>query len=174
MDQMRQQVEQHAPQTTGLSRDLQTLKTNASASAGELRQFINSLKGRSPEEMLGAISGSGLVRATAQATVATVVLLVAFTLIPWMWPSDEAGAAQAGSKKSESNATKTETPAPATASKPDSTASTAASAPASGDEPSAANVQKAAQVMKLDEVKQADPKSNPLEKNLDKLLDGVD
>jgi hypothetical protein len=46
--------------------------------------------------------------------------------------------------------------------------------PAATDGPSEANVQKAAQVMGLDETKAADPKVNPLEKNLDKLLDGVD
>lgn len=168
MDQMRQQVEQNTPQTTGFTRDLQTLKTNASASADELRQFINSLKGRRPEEVLGSITGSGLVRATAQATVATGVLLAAFTLGPYFLRPAGTETAKAATSAPPPAAAAS---APATTAQP---ASAAAVNPAATDGPSEANVQKAAQVMGLDETKAADPKVNPLEKNLDKLLDGVD
>lgn len=168
MDQMRQQVEQNTPQTTGFTRDLQTLKTNASASADELRQFINSLKGRRPEDVLGSITGSGLVRATAQATAVTGVLLAAFTLGPYLLRPAGTGTTKAATS---GPAPATAASAPVSAAQP---ASTATANPAATDGPSEANVQKAAQVMGLDETKAADPKVNPLEKNLDKLLDGVD
>lgn len=168
MEQMRQQVEQNTPQTTGLARDLQTLKTNASASADELRQFINSLKGRSPEEVLGSLTGSGLIRAIVQATVATGVLLAAFTVGPYFLRPAETEAAKADASASSPAAAAS---APVASTQP---ASAATANPAATDGPSEANVQKAAQVMGLDETKVADPKVNPLEKNLDKLLDGVD
>ena len=139
----------------------EVLRTSAaaSASATELRQFINSLRGRSPQEMLGTVAASGLFAATAQATIATVVLIVVFTFGPYWLKSD----AKAAPKAAKPVATK-----PAEAEKPAVAATGAAS-----ETPNESDQKQAAKVMGMDETKAADPKVNPREKDLDKLLDGV-
>jgi len=147
--------------------DAPRVRREAAASATEIRQFINGLRGKSPQEMLGAIAQSSLVKATIQATAWTVVVLGIFTVGPYMMRKDakaESKATAAAAKKNEEKA------APDKAEKPD-TKTTAATSNA--DEPSADNVQKAAKAMGLDDVKPADAKKNPREKDLDNLLDDL-
>ena len=50
----------------------------------------------------------------------------------------------------------------------------ATTADAANPKPSPADAKKAVDVMGLGDTKAADPKSNPLEKNVDKLLDGLE
>lgn len=69
----------------GLARDIHRAREGATASAGELREFVKQLKGRSPQEMLGIVAGSGLIRATALAMVITVVFMVGFTVGPYLY-----------------------------------------------------------------------------------------
>lgn len=141
-------------------------RVEASATAAELREFISSMKGKSPQEMLGSVAQSGLVRATTEATIWTLVLMAGFTLVPYFMKSKDA---KAGPQ-----------PAAATAKKDDKVDASKASAQASkestdtsasADKPS--DVQRAAKAMGLDETKTADPKLNPREKDLDSLLDAV-
>lgn len=171
MDQTREQLERQTKPSTGISGDLQRLKSDASSTADEVREFISTLKGRSPQEVLGVVSESGLVRATFQAAVACSVLLAVFTVVPWTLKSDEPVASAA-----ESPAADPETAEDAAAN-PESSASTetaSAQPRSSTDAPTGSDAARAAAAMKIDETVVTDPKTNPLDGNLDKLLDGLD
>lgn len=148
--------------------DAPRVRKEAAASATEIRQFINGLRGKSPQEMLGAIAQSSLVKATAQATVWTTVLIVGGTLLPYLLRSDAKAANQPAVAESKQN----DHPK-ADAAKPEKAESKTTTATSSSNEPSADNVQKAAKAMGLDDVKNTDPKKNPREKDLDSLLDDL-
>ena len=146
--------------------DAPRVRKEATASATEIRQFINGLRGKSPQEMLGAIAESSLVKATLTATIGTVVFLAVFTVGPYLMRRD----AKADSKASVAKKSDVEK----TAAKPEKEEpKTATAATSANGEPSADNVQKAAKAMGLDEVKSADAKKNPREKDLDTLLDDL-
>ena len=66
--------------TTG---ELRQLRQNSSATVAELRQFLKQLQGRSPQEMLGIVAGSQLVRAIGLSTVLVAGAAVLFTAIPF-------------------------------------------------------------------------------------------
>lgn len=148
--------------------DAPRVRREATASATEIRHFINGLRGKSPQEMLGAIAQSSLVQATLQATFWTVLFLGIFTVGPYVMRKDakaESKATVAAAKKN-----KEATPEPDKVEKADTKTTSAKS---NSDEPSADNVAKAAKAMGLDEVKSADGKKNPREKDLDNLLDDL-
>jgi len=67
----------------GVSRDLAQLKEGASASAAELREFLNDMKGKDPHEVLGLIAQSSFVQALAVAAIGTVALLIVGTVVPY-------------------------------------------------------------------------------------------
>jgi hypothetical protein len=167
MDQTREHLEQPPATSTGLSADMKRLKSDTSSTAEEVRDFIANLKGRSPQEVLGAVSESGLVQATVQATFGCIVVLAICTVAPWAWNSEEAAAVAAEAAAAPSEVSENTAAEPAT-----ETASTdsAAGGAASGGTDAA----RAAAAMKIDETVVTDPKSNPLDGNLDKLLDGLD
>lgn len=62
---------------------IKSIVENSSQTADDLRGFLTQLRGKSAGEMLGVLAQSGLVRATIQATVATLVLMFAFTAGPY-------------------------------------------------------------------------------------------
>ena len=64
-------------------RDFKNLKRNSSATAGDLREFMREMRGKSPREMLGAIAQSTLVTSTIVSTVAIFILLVVLTVVPY-------------------------------------------------------------------------------------------
>jgi hypothetical protein len=149
---------------TGPLNEIKTLHSNGSASLDELREFLGRLQGRSPQEMLGLVSSSRLVQSMTLSVVATAAFLAVFTLGPYFvfGPPVE---------KAKENPVATATAAAVAASQ-------AAEAPAAEGKktPEGENADptaKAVKVLGLDETKDADPKSNPLEKNLDKLLDDL-
>ena len=143
-------------------KDLRNIKTNGTASLAELQEFLGSLKGRSPQEVIGIVSTSLLVQSLSIATIGTVLGMVVFTVVPYMLY---------GPLKSGPTAAK----APATAANAEHTEPAAAintEKPAAAD-PGKPDVAKASKAMGLEETKNADPNKNPLESspNLDKLLD---
>lgn len=172
MDQTREQLEKQPPTSTGLGADMKRLKTDATATTEELREFITSLKGRSPQEVLGKVSNSGLVRATVQATIGCIVLLAIMSIGPWWWNSDEAAVASAAT-----NAAAVETNAKPSSTDTDQTATsdnTATETRSGTDTPTGRDAAQAASAMKIDETVVTDPDKNPLDSNLDSLLDGLD
>src|SRR5262245_33764196 len=56
------------------------LSTDAAATTAELRDFVRSLKGRSPQEVMGIVSSSALTQAVIGSTIATVVLIAVLTV----------------------------------------------------------------------------------------------
>ena len=125
--------------------------------------FLGTLRGKSPQEVIGIVSSSLLIQSTAIATAITIVLMAAFTVGPYLiWGPPKGIPAQA--------------PAAAVAPTTPTTAAvtSAAKAEAKSDGTlSSENTAKAVKAMGMDETKTADPKANPLEKDFDKLLDGA-
>ena len=166
MDQTREHLEKSGePVVTG---DMQRLKSDASASVDELREFVAGLKGRSPQEVLGIVTGNSLIQGTIQATVLCVVVLAAATVGPWMLAGEDAGTAQAAAAEAEAPADAVEEPAADAA----DTAVAATDDTATGT--GAVDPTSAAAAMGIDEVKSAAPAANPLDANLDNLLDALD
>ena len=139
------------------------LKTHGTASLAELKEFLGTLRGKSPQEVIGVVSSSMLIQSVALATGITVLMMVVFTIGPYLiWGPPKAKPADAA--------------AVAPASKPAPAATAAAPV---GEEkkkssgPSAEDAAKAVKAMGMDEAKGADLKSNPLDKDTDKLLDGL-
>jgi hypothetical protein len=151
-----------APQdpTQGVLGGLSRVKRDGAHSLQELQEFVAQMRGRSPQEVLGMVSASELVRGIVLATVGCVVLLAAFTVVPYALRDKDAAA-----KASAAPAAPTKTAGPSTATTP---------AIASTDEKTdkTPDASAAAKALNIDEVKTADPSVNPLDKDLDKLLDG--
>lgn len=169
MDQTRKQLEDQPKPATGIAGDMKRLHGDAAATAAELREFVSGLKGRSPAEVLGAIGESSLFQGIVHATIGCVVLLVVFTVGPYLLN----GPAEATAKSETAAATTDpENTAPAPAVETDA-ATTVAENGEVADE-STSDAAKAAKAMGIDETRPTDPKVNPLDKNLDSLLDGVD
>ena len=146
----------------GLAGDLNRVKEGTAATAAELRAFLQKQRGRSPQEVLGAIAESNLGQGVFVSTMAHVILLVAFTALPYMLSSD----AEAKPAAKVEKAAKAE-PAAAAA------ATTTAAATVPGATGTAQNAADVMDKLGESEVKTADPNANPLD-NLDKLLDDPD
>ena len=143
---------------TGMMSDMKRLKAEASATTGELREFIRGLKGRSPQEVMGIMAGNSLTQAMLMATIGCVVMLAVLSL-PFAFGSSSKGKPK---------------PAETAGTEAGSSKSTAVDGKTSsnGDTPSEDNIKRASKAMGLDETKTADPKKNPLD-SFDKLLDNV-
>ena len=153
-----------AKSPSGLRGDLHRARAGAFATTAELREFVHNLRGKSPQEVLGAVANSGLAQGVGLATFGTIVLMGVFTVLPYFIYGGKAAAAAALTAKK----------AAAAATTPGSTAEAAATttddkaAPASKN--ASSNAQQTLDKMGESETKQADPKVNPLD-NLDDLLD---
>lgn len=183
----------------GIGREFSNLKEQGSATLAELQEFLIGMKGKSTKEFLGALSESGLVRATVQATLGTVLIAALFTVGPYfLGQSTTKTAAGGGSAATNASSPDASAAASPTASGGAASASTGTGGAASAAGPSATgsgaatagtgtgksntpgtpqvspeNLQKAADILGVGETKNADPKSNPLDKDLDSLLDKV-
>ncbi len=136
------------------------LATDTAATTGELRDFVRSLKGRSPQEVMGIVSSNALTQAMIGSTIATVVLIGALTIVPYAL----SGPPKAKSAKpvASLNAAESESGKVNDSTKAANTSGT----------PSEEDIKKASKAMGLDETKTADPKKNPLD-SFDNLLDKV-
>lgn len=131
--------------------DLRELRANSGATVRELREFLTELKGRPPQEMLGLVASSQLIRAVILATILVASILLALTAIPYYLGDD---------------------PAPGTAET--TAASPPAAPPARPAEPSplapAPPPDKTPGTLGIDEKITAPPNSNPLENRKDDFL----
>ena len=82
-----QQDEQRAK--SGIGRDIRSMRDNGTASLRELREFIGNLKGRRPQEVMGMVAGNGLFHGLLISTVGCVLLLLVFTVIPFLLAEDD-------------------------------------------------------------------------------------
>lgn len=142
------------------------LRAAAAASAEELRQFIARMHGKSPQEVLGAVAESGLTRGIVTSAIAAFVILIIFTVGPFLINKLSADTSPPAAINFRQTAPKTE---PNSARADVQQASTEAKAV-----PEKADLEKATDAMGIGETKTADPDKNPLDNKLDSLLDGVD
>jgi hypothetical protein len=141
--------------------DLRSVRSNGAASLGELREFLGTLHGKSPQEVIGIVSTSLLVQSMLIATAATIAVVFIFTVIPYL----------VYGPPQEKVAKKPAAAAPAPTAPTSAAPAVAATTPAAGQP----DVEAATKALGIDETKPADPTKNPLDNpNLDKLLDGVD
>lgn len=173
MEQTRDHLEKPPATSTGIGADMKRLKTDASSTAEEVRDFIANIKGRSPQEVLGAVSESGLIQATFQATVGCVIVLGILSVVPWLLRSEETATAATSTDDSAATA-EADGNSDAAAEAGASSETASAGTRSASDSPTGSDAAKAASAMKIDETVVTDPKANPLDGNLDKLLDGLD
>ncbi len=141
--------------------EMQRVKTEASATTAELREFVRGLKGRSPQEVMGMITGNALTKSLVAATIGCVILLAVLS-VPFAFGSS-----------AKEKAAKAKLAQQAAKAKPDPEKvddKEAKRSSANGDTPSEADLKKASKAMGLNDTKMADPNKNPLDK-LDNLLD---
>lgn len=164
MDSTRQHLEERQVGSAGLAAEFRQLKEDGGASAAELQEFLGQLKGRSPEEVMGAVAQSGLVQSTLMATVGCAVLLLVFTAVPYVFRDTSVAKKEPASTSSDAATTN----AAAIAETADVEETTTSST-----EP---DLERAANAMGISGAADADPNSNPLDRDskLDKLLDGIE
>ncbi|MAG93664.1 MAG: hypothetical protein CMJ48_07935 [Planctomycetaceae bacterium] len=150
----------------GVSGELKRLKSDTAASVDELREFVGKLRGRSPQEMLGLVAESRLVSGIVVSTIGIAAVLLVFTAIPYWLHLNEPTALEAAGAPAPVDSSEEGLPVQNVQADPVS--------PAGGSSAQGNDVTKAASAMGIDEAKTASPDSNPLEKKLDNLLDGVD
>ena len=145
------------PAKPGAVSSVKRLSTDAAATTAELREFVHSLKGRSPQEVMGIVTSSALTQALIGSTIATVILIAVLT-VPFALGS--------------SSKPKSSKPAVASAATESEPAKSNAKSAGSSDTPSEEDIKKASKAMGLEETKKSDPNKNPLD-NFDNLLDKV-
>ncbi len=167
MESSKEHFEKQQPVMGGFS-DVKRVKQSGAASVAELREFLGKLKGRSPQEVMGIVAQSSLVKGITTATIGCVVLLLAFTVLPYLWYG---GPASAGTPDTATASVAVAAPATDTdTAPPEVTPETNATA----DTPGEADLARAAKAMGIDKTSEADPDKNPLDTKLDSLLDGIE
>ena len=161
MDSSKDHFESQQP-AAGAMQDYRALRENTAASVGELREFLGRLKGRSPQEVMGIVAHSSLVRGISIATAGTLVLLCAFTIGPWVLADD---------KQADQTAQNNQ---PVSDNQSDQQPVTAADQGTTDSDPNEPDVERAAAAMGIDKTETAPPDKNPLDSKLDNLLDGVE
>lgn len=165
MDSTRNHLESQEPPRVGLGRDLQRLRRDGAATAGELRQFLGQMRGRSPQEVMGIVAQSSLVQSIAIATVGCAVLLAVGTVIPYLMPGPQV----------DLNVRAAETPAADTNEAAQVDANANPDAGTEGTQASTgSNLENAANAMGIGEAAKPDQKTDELDNKLDKLLEGID
>ena len=69
----------------GISGDIHRIKEGSAATATEIREFMQDMRGKNPNEVLGAVASSGLIQGIALSTVGFIALLAVCTVVPYAW-----------------------------------------------------------------------------------------
>jgi hypothetical protein len=86
--------DQTNPPMASTRSDLRHLRDHSQATVAELKAFLHEMKGRSPQEMLGMVTGNPLIRATGQSVVILLVILAICTVIPYLTREEPAAPAK--------------------------------------------------------------------------------
>lgn len=169
------------------AQDARKLKASGQASAAELKEFLNRIRGKSAGEVLDVMAASGLVRGMVTASIGMGILVLVFTVVPYAWSevfsADEAGPAteevaaegESGSEGAGEGAASAEGESgngEAPAGDPAAAGDGAPGQPASTDP--LANPQDTADKMGIGETRVAPSNVNPLENSTDDLLKDLD
>ena len=144
---------------SGIGREIRNVRVNGAASLQELREFVSTLKGRRPQEVMGVVAGSGLIQGILISIVGSLMVLFLATAIPYFMLDEEPVA-----KKP---------PAPAKASNDSRQKSGKTRQPESSASDTTQTGDPVLDSLGIGETRNASPDENPLEKKLDNLLDGV-
>lgn len=165
----------HSDGSYGPSGEIRRLKQNGNATASELREFMSSLQGKRPQEVLGLVAQSSLTRGLVESTMIVIVLVAAGTVVPYLaFPKQEAVAQQpaenatdgADTEGTEGEDGSTDQPAAA-----DNAAATDPTAPAAGGTKEQPDI---IERLGIGEVKNGEPGVNPLDGGGDDLLKDLD
>lgn len=153
---------EHSPMSSPV-RDLRNLRGNAAATAGEVRAFLNEMRGKSPKEMLGAVADSSLFQSAVVASIGAAILVAVLTIIPFV--ISKVGGSGSGDAP----------PVAAAPAAPDA----GAPKPAPSDQPKPSTAEatpekSAADALGIGDQKSAPAGVNPLENANDNLLDGLE
>jgi len=88
-----------APSSGERSGEFSRLHVSARETKEELQEFLGSMRGKSPQEVLGLVAASGLTQAIVWSTIGTIIFMLFFTVMPYYAYEDTAAAAAA--KKAE-------------------------------------------------------------------------
>lgn len=169
-------IEQARPR--GIARDVGQIKRHGGATAAELAEFLKQLRGRRPQEVLGLVAQSGLLRATALATAGTLALLAALTVIPYFYEKSfpERAKPNAAEGADAAAAALADEPAGETAASDSLDAGSTATGSATPRE-TELQPELSSETMErlgIEETVPTDPNVNPLEDRFDDLLDGAE
>ncbi len=141
------------------------MSKNSGAVVGELREFLATLKGKSPKEMMGAVADSSLFMSLFLSTGIMMALLLVLTAVPYAFQKMEEETAS-GDEPAKEEAAREDAPA----SNEEDTAQPSQPSP----EAPKTKQQQTADALGIGEQKPAAPDSNPLESSADDLLEGLD
>ena len=136
--------------------DLRQMKENSRATVDELQAFLRELKGKSPQEMLGLVAASHLIRSCILATGLVVAGIALGTVLPYAFGDKEVPAETttlaSGADKAPATAPPETTPPPVE------------------PEPVAKPLNDPLSTLGVGEEKTAPPDENPLENKKDDFL----
>jgi hypothetical protein len=161
MDSTKDHFDQQQPMSPGAAAKAQQLRGHSSATAAELREFLGQLKGRSPQEVMGIVAQSSLFRGITTATIACGVLMLVFTIGPYIIYGGPSARARQNAVAVTVQPATNDTPAKQ-------------STDTAPNDPVKPDLAKAAQAMGIGETAEAAPDKNPLDSKLDNLLDGIE
>ena len=176
MEKARDHLPEHQPKAGPVARDLARLRSDGAASTAELREFLGRIRGRTPQEMLGAVAESRLTRSIFLATFLCLLLLAALTVLPYglKHRSADASASAAQENVAEEEAVEEGEPARDVQAKGIEEPAQPAAPPGVDAEQAAMDPERAVDALGIGETRVADPNENPVETKLDKLLDGIE
>ena len=161
-------------QPRGFLGDVRNVKHNGAASLAELREFIGSLKGRKPQEIMSEVASNGLVRGMVMSTVGFLVILLVFTAIPYLMADEEPVVQKeetpaVSSSKDQASENTNDRNQAEDVSRSNASGNNGSGNNGSGEQTGNAAINK----MGIGETLEADPDKNPLGDKFNELLEGV-
>ncbi len=147
--------------------ELRNLRENSNATVAELKAFLRQLQGKSPQEMLGIVSSSQLIRAICISTAIVLAGGLLFTAIPFALGDGKDKQAGATRQPTGPTAPDPALPVPSETPPPSSNPANSAANPLTPPAPDLSN-------LGVTEEKQAPPDKNPLENTRDNFLEGLE
>ena len=94
---MNESTNDHRTVLASTQADLRELRANSGATVKELKEFLAQLKGKNPQEMLGTVASSQLVRAIITSILLVTASLFALTALPYYLQDTESSKSPAAS-----------------------------------------------------------------------------
>jgi hypothetical protein len=155
----------------GVGRDIRRMKADSADTAAELTEFLRQFRGKRPQEVLGLVARTRPLWATGLATVATVLLMAVFTVVPFVWGKAFPEQAKSGEQAPTAAATADQPAANNTAANAATSDSAAGAAATDPNKP--VETEAVAEMLGVGETVESDPGKNPLEESADDLLDDI-